>query len=53
MKLGIRKAIPFGELVVGFFDEAARYSLDPREVSRLAVLALRKRLSRRLKSYRQ
>ena len=30
-----------GDLIVAAFDEAARYSADPREVSRLATQAVR------------
>ncbi len=30
-----------GDLVAAAFDEAARYSADPREVSRLATQAVR------------
>ena len=35
-----------GELVAAAFDEAARYSADPREVSRLATQAVRHLLRR-------
>lgn len=31
------KTTPLGELVVAIYDEAASYSADPREVSRLAT----------------
>jgi hypothetical protein len=50
MNMQLCKAATFGDLVAEFFDEAARYSHDPMEVSRLAILALRKRLGRTLKS---
>ena len=30
-----------GDLIVAVFDEAARYSTDPREISRLATRAVR------------
>lgn len=31
---------PLGELIVAVYDEAAHYSADPREVSRLATRAV-------------
>lgn len=34
------KTAQLGELVAAVFDEAARYSADPREVSRLASRAV-------------
>jgi len=40
MKDHIRKTAELGELVVTAFDEAARFSTDPREVSRLATQAI-------------
>ena len=40
MKDHIRKTAELGELVVAAFDEAARFSTDPREVSRLATRAI-------------
>ena len=40
MRNQVHKTAPFGELVVAAFDKAARYSTDPREVSRLATLAV-------------
>lgn len=46
MKTNIRVTARFGDLVVAAFDRAARYSLDPREVSRLARLALLRLLQR-------
>ena len=35
-----------GDLIAAAFDEAARYSADPREVSRLATQAVRYLLRR-------
>ena len=35
-----RKTARFGDLVAAVFDEAALYSTDPLEVSRLAVRAV-------------
>jgi len=40
MKTHARRTAPLGELVVAAFDWAARYSSDPREVSRLATGAV-------------
>ena len=37
MRTHVRKTAPLGELVVAAFKEAARYSTDPDEVSRLAT----------------
>jgi hypothetical protein len=42
----VHKTAPLGELVVAAFDGAARYSTDPREVSRLATQALARMLRR-------
>ena len=36
----IRDTIRLGDLIAAIFDEAARYSIDPKEVSRLATLTL-------------
>jgi hypothetical protein len=36
----IQVTIRFGDLIVAIFDEAAHYSTDPKEVSRLATLTL-------------
>ena len=36
-----RRTATLGELIAAAFDEAARYSQDPKEVSRLAVRAVR------------
>ena len=36
----VEKTAELGELVVAAFDEATRYSTDPREVSRLATRAV-------------
>ncbi len=41
-----RGAARLGDLVVAAFDEAARYSADPREVSRLATQAVRQLMRR-------
>ena len=40
MKKTTRRTARLGELVAAVFDEAARYSTDPREVSRLATHAV-------------
>jgi hypothetical protein len=40
MKKTTRKTARLGELIAAVFDEAARYSIDPREVSRLAAHAV-------------
>ena len=40
MKTQGRKTAQFGELVVVAFDNAAQYSKDPEEVSRLATSAV-------------
>ena len=37
MRTQVRKTAQLGELVVAAFKEAARYSTDPDEVSRLAT----------------
>jgi hypothetical protein len=37
MRTQIPKTIPLGDLVLTVFDNAAKYSADPREVSRLAT----------------
>jgi hypothetical protein len=36
----IQETILLGDLIVALFDEAAHYSSDPKEVSRLATLTL-------------
>ena len=36
MKTYVHQRAELGDLVVAAYDEAARYSTDPREVSRLA-----------------
>jgi hypothetical protein len=46
MKTKLHKTAELGDLVVAVFDNAARYSTDPREVSRLATLAVMKMLRR-------
>jgi hypothetical protein len=50
MSIHICATVPFGELVAATFDEAARYSTDPREVSRLATRAVRHMLWRKRKT---
>jgi hypothetical protein len=50
MKSHIPMTAPLGELVVAVFDKAARYSSDPREVSRLATQAIME-LLRRLRRF--
>lgn len=40
MKTHVQKRVVLGDLVVAMFDEAANYSTDPREVSRLATWAV-------------
>jgi hypothetical protein len=37
MRTEIPKTVPLGELILTVFDKAAQYSVDPREVSRLAT----------------
>lgn len=37
MRTSAHMTAPLGELVVAVYDEAARYSTDPGEVSRLAT----------------
>ena len=41
---------PLGDLVAAAFDEAARYSADPREVSRLATQAVRRMVRRAVRT---
>jgi len=36
----VQKTVQLGELVLEAFDNAARYSADPQEVSRLATQAV-------------
>ena len=36
MKAYVHKRAELGDLIVAAYDEAARYTTDPREVSRLA-----------------
>ena len=45
-------AVQLGDLVVAAFDEAARHSADPREVSRLATRAIKHLLWRGRKASR-
>jgi len=40
MRTHVQKSAQLGELVVAVYDQAARFSTDPREVSRLATLAI-------------
>jgi len=40
MRTNVHQTVQFGELVVAAFDRAARFSTDPREVSRLATSAV-------------
>jgi hypothetical protein len=40
MRARYQKTAQLGDLVVAVFDEAARYSTDPRDVSRLATQAV-------------
>jgi hypothetical protein len=37
VKTQTQKTVSLGELILTVFDKAAQYSLDPREVSRLAT----------------
>lgn len=46
MRTHVHKTAQLGELVVAAFDQAARYSTDPREVSRLATQAVAHMLRR-------
>ncbi len=46
MKTRTHATAYLGDLVAAAFDEAARYSADPREVSRLATLAVRQLMRR-------
>jgi hypothetical protein len=46
MRTHIHNTTQLGELVVAVFNEAARYSANPREVSRLATRVV-KRMVRR------
>lgn len=46
MRTHVQKTAQLGELVVAVFDKAARYSVDPREVSRLATQAVAHMLRR-------
>ena len=46
MRTNAQETAPLGELVVAAFDEAAQYSSDPREVSRLATRAVMQMLRR-------
>jgi hypothetical protein len=50
MKTHARTTAPLGELVAAAFDAAARFSPDPRVVSRLATLTVARYLRRPLAS---
>lgn len=41
-----QKTAPFGELLVAVFDEAACYSTDPEEISRMATEVVTRMLRR-------
>jgi hypothetical protein len=47
MKNQNRKTAQLGELILAVFDNAAQYSADPREISRLATQAVSHMLWRR------
>jgi hypothetical protein len=38
--MNIHKTAQLGDLIVAAFEEAAHYSTDPKEVSRLATMAV-------------
>jgi hypothetical protein len=40
MTTRVHKTVQLGELIAAAFDEAARHSSDPREVSRMATRAV-------------
>jgi hypothetical protein len=44
MRTHVHESAELGELVVAVFDQAARYSTDPRVVSRLATQVVRRML---------
>jgi hypothetical protein len=46
MRRHARKTVLLGDLVVAAFDQAARFGLDPRAASRLALRLLRPLLER-------
>ena len=46
MRTHVQQTAQLGELIAAAFDEAARYSTDPREVSRLAARAVAHMLQR-------
>ena len=46
MSTHVPRTVELGELVVAAFDAAARYSADPREVSRLATQAVARMMRR-------
>ena len=47
-----KKSAPLGELLVAVFDEAARYSTDPEEISRMANEVVARMLRRAVWSRR-
>ena len=46
MKNGMQKTASLGDLIAATFDEAARYSADPKEIARLASQAVAGLMSR-------
>jgi hypothetical protein len=40
MRTQVQRSVPLGELILAAFDNAALYSTDPREISRLATQAV-------------
>jgi hypothetical protein len=46
MRTRIPQTIPLGELILTVFDEAAQYSADPRDISRLATQTISHMLGR-------
>ena len=51
MMTNVPRTVELGDLVVAVFDEAAHYSTDPREVSRLATRAVMHVLRRAPKAW--
>ena len=50
MKTGTPKTMQLGELIAAAFDKAAQQSSDPREISRLATMAVQRMLRRARKT---
>jgi hypothetical protein len=50
MKTNLHKTAELGDLVVAAFDNAAHYSTDPGEISRLATHAVMNMLRRTLRN---